>query len=330
MPAQTSELYAGVTQLILDKWHDGLAHSTPLWDRVVKGEGREKESGGIYLQWPIKLIANSTQGFMAGTGGNVGITPSIQNQYGVLNWKYFYWSTNFTLADETIANGEQDKIKILGKKLIGSMNDAQRAMAKATYDGSGTYPLQFDGLYDMVVASGTSYGGLNDQDYSDATAYLPYISTATVPNYATVEDMINKIKARIQQSEFNPEKYFGLMNDGVFTKFQAFVQNAQMFKEEASLADAGFTGFKIGKVEFYLDSYCQGSNTSASADNYIYIIPTDVLKFHYKFGFDNSSPFDTEDMRIPDQAVLTTQKFISGNWICENRRLIAVCKTITL
>ena len=32
----------------------------------------------------------------------------------------------------------------------------------------------------------------------------------------------------------------------------------------------------------------------------------------------------------PDQPILSTQKFIAGNWVCTDRRLISVCKTITL
>ncbi len=330
MAQQTSEMIAGVTQLILDEWHDGLARSTPLWDMAVKGDGREKESGGLYLQFPIKLIANSTMGFIAGSGGNTGITPSIQEQYGILNWKYFYWSTNFTIADMTIANGEQDKIKILAKKLKGSMNDANRTMAQYTYLGSSTNALAFDGLADVGAASGTAYAGLTDTDYSDATAYLPYISTATVPTYATIADMTNVVRSRIQQSEYNPARVMGFMNSSVFSKFQAAVQNAQMFIDTKDMYSVGFQGFRVNNVEFYLDAYCQGTNTSGSTDNYIWIVPMDVFKFHYKFGFDASSPFDTNDLRIPDQPILSTQKFIAGNWVCTDRRLIAVCKTINL
>jgi hypothetical protein len=339
MAQQTAELYAGVTQLILNKWHDGLAKKSVLWDGVVKGDGREKFSGGTYLQFPVKLIKNATQGFIAGTGGNVGITPSIQNQYGVLNHKFAYWSTNFSLYDETVANGEEDKIKILAKKLTGSMNDAARLFASATFLGTfdsaggtqSSYPLQFDGLEDVVVASGSSYAGLTDTDYTDDTsAYLPYISTATTPSYATVADMINTIQSRIQQSEYDPKKIFGLMNAGTFTKFEADIKNSVFFLDTKDLYSVGMNGFRINGVEFYLDAFCPGSGTAASANNYIYIIPQDVFKFHYKFGFDNASPFDVDDLRIPDQPILSTQKFIAGNWVCTNRRLIAVAKTITL
>jgi hypothetical protein len=154
MAVQTDEMAAGVTQLILDEWNDGLARSTPLWDMVVKGDGREKESGGTYLQFPIKLIKNAAQGFIGGSGGVVSITPSIQTQYGVLNWKFFQWGTNFTLNDYTIANGEQDKIKILAKKIKGSIADANRAMAQSSHVGSGSDSLAFEGLADVGAASG--------------------------------------------------------------------------------------------------------------------------------------------------------------------------------
>ena len=338
MAAQTTELYAGVTQVILDEWNDGLARKTPLWDMVVKGDGREKETGGTYLQFPIKLIANQTQGFIAGTGGNVGITPSIQNQYGVLNWKFFYWSTNFSLYDMTVANGENDKIKILSKKIKGSLNDANRLMATATYTGTfsaaggtqSTYPLNFDGLEDICVASGSSYAGLTDTDYSDTKAYLPYISTLTTPSYATITDMTNEISSRLADSEFDPKKIFGLMNSGTFTQFMSDIKQSVFFLDTKDMYCVGMQGFRVNGVEFYLDAYVPGSGTASSSNNYIYIIPMDVLKFHYKFGFDSQSPFDTDDLRIHDQPILTTQKFIAGNWVCADRRLIAVAKTITL
>lgn len=339
MTAQTNEMAAGVTQLILDEWHDGLAHSTPLFDGVVKGDMREKETGGLYIQFPIKLYANSTQGFIAGQGGNVGITPSIQEQYGQLNWKYFYFNTSFTLADMTIANGETDKIKILAKKLKGSMSDANRAMSSATYLGTfdsaggtqSTYPLSFDGLEDVVVASGSPYAGLTDTDYTDDTsAYLPYISTATLPTYGNLAEMMNAIKSRVQVSDYNPSRIMGLMNSLTFSKFQASVQNAQVFMNQSDMYSVGMTGFNVNGVEFYLDAYVPGDNTVGSTNNYIYIIPTEVFKFHYKFGFDAPSDFDVNDMRIPDQPILSTQKFIAGNWVCTDRRLIAVCKTIAL
>ena len=332
MSAQTDELAAGVTQLILKEWEDGLAHASQLWDGVVKGDQREKETGGTYLQFAIKLKPNAAQSFLAGTGSTVSITPSIQNQYGVLNWKYAYWGTNFTLKDMTVANGEEDKIKILAKKLKGSMNDAQRLMAKASHDGSGTYPLQFEGLADIGAASGTSYAGLTDTDYTDdTTAYLPYISTATQPTYSTVSDMINKIRARVQVSEFSPSRIFGYMNDGTFSKFQQSVQVSQMFIDTKDLYSVGMaTGFRVNGVEFYIDYYTSGDNSAASTNNYIWIIPQDVLKFHYKFGFDSKSPFDCSDLRIPDQPVLTTQNYIAGNWVCHDRRLVAVCKTIVI
>jgi len=330
MTVQANEMASGVTQLILDKWHDGLAFTTPMWDMAVKGEGREKETGGTFLQFPIKLIPNVTQGFIAGSGGNVGVTPSVQNQWGYLNWKYVYWASNFTLADMTIANGEQDKIKILAKKIKGAMGDAARLMAYATFNGSGSNALAFEGLADVGAASGTAYASLTDTDYSEATAYLPYISTATVISYSNIVEIINKIKGRIQQSEYNPERIFGLMNDGVFSKFQAAVQNAQMFIDKKDLYSVGFQGFRVNSVEFYQDAYCQGTNTASSTNNYLWVVPMDVMKFHYKFGFDVASPFDTEELRIPDQAIVTTQKFIAGNWVCTNRRLIGVCKTLTL
>lgn len=329
MATQTNEMAAGIVQVIDTGLMDGLARSTPLWDGVVKGDMREKESGGTYLQFPIKLIKNAGQGFIPGAGGSVSITPSIQIQYGVLNWKFYQFSTNFTLFDHTVANGEEDKVKMLGKKIKGSIADAARDMASASYTGSSSNALAFDGLADMVVASGSSYAGLTDTDY-ETGAYLPYISTATIPNYATIADMINVVRGRVQASEYSPARTLGLCNSAVFTKLQADVRNNVFALDTKDMYSVGMQGFRMNGVEFYLDAYAPGTGTAGSTDNYIYIIPMDVVAFHYKFGFDTKSPFDTDDLRIPDQPILTTQRFIAGNWVCKDRRLIAVNKTINL
>ena len=342
MGQQANEAAAGITQHIIgDAWCDALAHASPFWDGVVKGEFREKTNGGLLLQFPIKLIPNATQGFIPMAGGKVGITPSVQNQYGQLNWKAFYLSINFTLFDEVVSNGDDDKIKYLAKKIKGALADANRTMASSTYLGTydsmgGTQssnPLNFDGLEDVCVASGSSYAGLTDTDYTDDTsAYLPFISTDTQPVYGTLNRMINTVKGRVQVSEFAPEKYFATMGGDVFSVFQNYVQGSQIFGAFLNTSkkySVGFEGFTVNDVDFYQDSYVGGAGVGAS-NNRIFIVPMDVFKFHYKFGFDSESPFDVEDLRIPDQPIVTTQKYIVGNWVCYDRRLIAVNKSIKI
>jgi hypothetical protein len=57
--------------------------------------------------------------------------------------------------------------------------------------------------------------------------------------------MINKVRARIQKSEFNPALIFGLMPDGVFSKFQQSVQASQMFIDTKDMYSVGMQGFRV-------------------------------------------------------------------------------------
>ena len=102
MAQQTQELNAAVVQFIDDKLFDGLEKCLPLWNYLSK-DGKKKQKGGIYIQFPIKLIKNQSQGFISGTGATVSATPSTQLQYGVLPWKYYNCNINFTLEDYNVA-----------------------------------------------------------------------------------------------------------------------------------------------------------------------------------------------------------------------------------
>ena len=339
---QANEAAAGVTQEIFGEWHDGLARTSPFWQGVEKGDLREKKSGGLLLQFAIKAFKNQAQGFIPLVGANTNITPSIQFQFGQLNWKAHYTAINFTLYDEVVSGGSNDKIDYMAGKIQGSLSDSSREMAQYTYLGTydvvdgtqGSNPLAWDGLEDVCVASGTAYAGLTDTDYTDdAAVYLPYISTDTQPVYGTIDDMVNEVKSRVQVSQFTPEKYWGIMGSKVFTRFKTLVQASQIFGPFLNTKDTwavGFSGFNVDDVDFYLDAYCTGTNTAGSSNNRIFIVPMDVFKFHYRFGFDVDCPMDTEEMRIPTNPVISTQKFTVGNWVCEDRRLVAVNKSIKI
>ena len=340
--AQTNEAAAGITQEIFSEFHDGLSRTSPFWYGVEKGDLREKYSGGLLLQFPIKLYKNQAQGFIPLVGASTNITPSIQFQYGQLNHKCHYTAINFTLYDEVVSGGSNDKIDYMAGKIQGALSDSTREMANYTFLGTydsvdGTQssnPLAWDGLEDVCVASGSAYGGLTDTDYTDdGAAYLPYISTDSNPTYGMIDDMINEIKARVGKTPFNPKKTWGIMGSKVFTRFKTLVQASQIFGPFLNTKDTyavGFSGFSVDDVDFYLDAYCTGSNTVGSSNNRVFVVPMDVFKFHYRFGFDVNCPFDTDEMRIPTNPVISTQKFTVGNWVCTDRRLIGVNKSIKI
>uniref|UniRef100_A0A6M3LTK0 Putative capsid protein n=1 Tax=viral metagenome TaxID=1070528 RepID=A0A6M3LTK0_9ZZZZ len=325
MAQQTNEKAAVVVQEILKQVPDGLAKATPLWEWLSKG-GKKEATGGLYLQFPIKLIKNTTQNFISGTSGVVGTTPSVQMQYGVLNWKYHYMSVNFTLEDHTIAQGKNQVVDFFAQKVKGAISDRVRQLSSSVHGTSTSNSFLFEGLQDITAASGTAYAGLTDTDYTDdTTAYLPLITTYATPNYTSLNKMIQGVRARMQTSAFQSDGILGLMNTATYSYFLNSVVNSQRFVNEEAVAKMGFTGFYVNGVNFYLDADVPGTQDGSTADNYIYIFPKEIMQFHSVYGLGKKSPFD-EEVRMPTQPIRSIQSFLCGNMACVNRRLVVVNK----
>lgn len=323
MTVQANELAAVVLQKIQAEVPDGLARETALMDWLA-GEGKKKQSGGLYIQSPIKLISNASSGFISGTNAVVDTTPSAQLQYQILNWKYYNFNVNFTLADYNIAKGDLEVVDFMENKIDGALNDAMREISLAMHGTSTSDALAPEGLKDVVAASGTAYASLLDTDYATGS-YLPIIDTSTVVNYNNINSMIQKLKARMRNTK-KSKKIMGLMNQATYGRFLNSVQAQQIFTD-SSIANSGFEGFKVNGVEFYLDADCPGTQDGATGDNYIYIFPVDVMKMFYNFGFGSNSPFDG-NVQLPNSPIMSVQSYMSFNLVCNNRRLVAVNKTM--
>ena len=323
----TNEIYSVVKQQILEELPDGLQHATALLNHLTT-DGKEKLTGGIYIQTPIKLIKNASQGFIAGTGGLVDVTPARQLDYAVFNWKYYYVNANFTLADYNVSQGSPEAVvNFIEKKTEGAMEDAMREIASALWTGSSAAPLAPEGIADVCAASGTAYGGLTDTDYTDdATAWLSDIETATTLDYSLLATMISKIRGRMKVYSGN-NKMLGLMNEACFSKMLTQLQGQQIFSEDKALVAAGFDNFTVNGTPIALDGYATGTQDGATNDNWVVIFPKKVMKLIYNYGFGNESPFDGE-ARIPNQPIMSVQSYMSFNMICNNRRLVSVDKTV--
>lgn len=313
----------------MPEFYDALTKANALWKHLT-GEGKYYVSGGTLIQFPIKLIKNTASGFISGTGATVNVNPSVQLQYGQLNWKYYNYNVNFTLEDFTqTQNSEEAVLNYIEAKKEGAKADAIREQTTALHGTAATLTLQYNGLKDIVAASGTAYAGLTDIDYSPTDAYLPNIDTTTSANYPTINALIQKMKARMQQEGMagaKPGELMGLWNENVQEKFLDAEQNKQRFYEAKTL-ESGFEGIRINGVDFYMDANTPGTKDGSTGDNYIYVFPLSVMKMAYKYGLGKASPFDGE-IRIPNQPVSSNQFYMSGNLVCVNRRLVSVTKTV--
>jgi hypothetical protein len=319
-----SELASAIYQTIIDKVEDGLERNTAFWNHLTT-EGKMKASG-LYVQFPIKLIANAASGFIPGTGAVVNVNPSTQLQYGVLNWKFYNYNVNFSLQEMNATKGKTEVVDYLEAKTKGGMDDANRELSLAMLQGdSSVTPLSFDSMLNVTAPSGTAYAGLLNTDYS-ANAYLPYIDTNTTVSYNTFNGMLNQLKARMQEGGYKPEGIMGLTNASVYSKLLNSIQNQQRFYEDNTVK-TGFEGIKINGSEVFLDADVSGSQNGSTADNYLYLFPKKIMKLAYNYGLGNASPFDGAE-KLPNQPIWSIQHYMTMNLVCTDRRLVAVNKTL--
>jgi hypothetical protein len=335
MAINTNEYSAMITQAIIKLLPNGLIRSTAFLKYIFE-KGLKYQNGGMYLQFPIKLLPNTTSGFKNGTSDLLEISPVQQNVFGTINWKYYFTQVAFTLQDQTVTGGEDEKRNTIEDKTIGALKDAYQEISLALHGSDdpnivpGSDTRAFTGLQSIINPA--SYAGLNAADYPGISAnyapYAPIVSTDTTPNYNTINKMINKLRGRMQAMEAFKD-VFGFTNPAVYNAILSNLQNQQIFINDKDLFAAGVsTGFKINGIEFYLDSDVPGSQTGAS-DNFLYILPMNILKFYYKFGLEEKQcPEFSGTVRIPSGMVVSHQHFLVGNLLCNNRRLIAVNKTL--
>ena len=325
MGIQTSELSAVVTQYIEDeKVWDAQSKRTAFLSHLIT-KGKKQISGGVTYNFPIKLLKNTTSGFISGVNALTSATPSIQLQYGVLQHKYYNFNVNFTLQDFTVANGENEKVDFMAEKTEGALQDAIREISTAVHGTSASNALAPEGLLDVVATTGTAYAGLTDTNYDTGTYLGIYDSTSSTPNYASIESNYIKLQGRMMK-ELTPDSIMGLMNPATYGKFKVSCQNQMLFSP-SDVFKAGAVGFHVDGVNFYLDSDVPGSQDGSTGDNYIYLFPTDVMKLFVRFGFGSKSPFDGE-VNMPLQPIASNQHYMAFNLACVNRRLVVAMKTI--
>lgn len=327
MSINTDEVSAVVKQFIKKEVPDALMKQNAFWNSLMKR--LEYVPGGVNLQFPIKAIANASAGFISGGAQAVNVNQSQQVVYGALNWKHYYYNVSFTLDEMTKAlESPEAVINFFKQKKEGGKSDAIRGLSSAVFTSATAAPLAINGLADIVAASGTAYAGLTDTDYATGV-YLPIIDTSTsVVAYDPVNLMINKVKARAQQSGENANGIdMGFCNENVYGQYLSSVQNQQRFYE-STMVSTGFDGFKVNGVNIYMDANSQGSKDGSTGDNYLYVFPSSIMTFCYRWGLaGKESPFDGK-VRITNQPVESNQSYISGNLMCNNRRLIGVFKNL--
>ena len=330
-----TELQAAVTQEIFTEVPDSLQYSTALWNHLST-KGKKKQDGGLYLQFPIKALANASQGAIAGDSGLTDATPSQQMIYGVLYWKYNYFAVNLTLQDMNVAQGDNQKVEFAVEKAQGAKADFFRFLSTQSWGTSANNALLLDGMLDILASSGTSYGGILNTTYDplvngsySATniknVYSPLVYTDQVVSYAALTKMTTGLMARLQQGFEQTQELLGFCNDAVYSEILNVTQSSQLLGDVAK-ANLGFKGFKLnGLCDVYLDVNGPGSGLG-TADNYLTMFPEKALKFYYNYGLGSDSPIDGK-MDIPGTVINSNRYFLTGNMVSPERRMFVVNKT---
>jgi len=296
----------------------------------VNGTSRVKRGGGIFLQLPMKLLKNQSQGAIPLRGATVNMSISQQFVYGVLNWKGSHLAVNFDLQDYAFNKySEEAKEDLIKEKMLGAEEDYQQMIAQQFILGTTQDPLNPDGFLDMIAPSGTPYAGLLDTDYASQgdNPYLPYQGVATGNvNYQAISELIQKVLARTKDAKIGG-KMFGMWPSALGIKFRQTQQAQQRFVNE-DLLKSGFGGVQVDGCPMYYDENLTYQVTDSATPpvtttiNTVAVFPEEIMNLYAIYGFGRGgSPFDGE-VRVPNAPLHSAQKFMVYNLACKARRLI--------
>lgn len=334
MPTGTynfDDAFALTTKYIDDQVQEVFTNTTPLLNEIMKK--KQYVDGGNRLTVALNYNKMGNIQFITGTSADLIDISTQQNALPAeLDWKFLQTGFSITLADLVkTADSKHAIMSMMKLKAENSIASTKQFMAGVLYGSAADDPLAFNGFGDIFAGAGTTYAGLSDTDLGvDSVGdkiWLPEIDTTTpYVDYQAISPVITKLKTRTKSGGVSNKLDYMISNASVLSDFKVQQQQQQRFLPAKDL-DAGFDGLMVDGVLWYADEFCPGSGTGV-ADNHLYLISSDSIKFMYKYGFGKNSPQDVSGVRIPNQPIMTHQKFIAGNLFCVNRRVNGVFKNL--
>ena len=312
------EIFAVTTKYIDKNVEEIFCNTTPLLKEIMKK--KEYVDGGNRLTVALDFNPNQAIGYITGTAADtLSVTPQENLIPAELDWKFMYSNFSVTLRDlNATADSKHAIVSLVSQKAKNTLASVRQFLASSFYGSAANNPNAFNGLADIFAASGTAYAGLLDTDLGvDAVGdkkWLPqFDTTSTVCDYETIEPMLTKLKTKAS-IEGNASKLgYMVSKANILSAFKQRQQLQQRFLPAKDL-EAGFDGVNVDGVIWYADEFCPAST--------LYLINADSIKFFHKYGFEGKdSPQDVSGLRIPNQPIMTHQKFYTGNLFCVDRRL---------
>lgn len=341
------EVAAVTKKYVATKIPDNLKKVNYMYNAIMRE--KTKIDGGTKITLPFKGAANpSSMKSINGTTDVIDRNIAQQLFDAEFNWVYKYTSVNYTLDEmtRTVDTPEGWK-KYFKAKKQGAMNDGVRQFTQNLYGsrdnaaaGALYDPKGFNGMYDIFAASGTSYGGFADTDFSD-NAWAPIIKTTDQAiSYNVVSPLITAARARcegsdMQQNINGTEEKIDLIitNQYLFSQFKIAEQAQQRYSnvqvKDAKDVSIGWNMYEVDGVKWMIDDFCPGSQTAATYDNWMIIVPTSsfILQCKYGLGMGNS-PVDVDNLRLPNQTIIGSDSFFAGALTTAGRRNMVVHKNL--
>ena len=283
-------------------------------------KGLENSENGTFIQVPLMLGEGSNSQMTSGDATavlNLNVQDNAQN--AVFDFKFYNNALVLTLEELAKAGqGENSVLDIARVKADDVMEQTVNFFASAIY-GSGTDAggKAFNGLGDVMAASGTAYGGLTDTNAGYARWLSERDTASATANYQAVGLMISRINAKSRRKSDKLDLM--VSNHAVRSQFEQSQQGQQNYYNKTQL-EAGFDGdfITVNGCRWYTDEFSPGTANGIAADNHLYFLCTNTLKFYRRFGFGVKSPMDTNQL-LPTQPIKISVDHVVGNFVCNKR-----------
>lgn len=312
------EIFAVTTKYLDEQIPEVFANTTPLLNEIMKN--KKYVDGGNRLAVALNFKPMNNIEFISGTAADLIDISTQQNLMPAeLDWKFLQTGFSVTLKDLNATSDSKHAIaSLIDAKAKNSLASTKQFLQKSFYGSAGNNPNAFNGMGDIFAPSGTSYAGLLDTDLGEDEVgdkiWLPqFDTTSTVCDYQTIAPMITKLKTKANFSGIGNKLDYMVSRSDILSAFKQKQQAQQRFLAVKDLA-AGFDGIEVDGVKWYADEFAGAGE--------LYVISSNSIKFMYKYGFDGkNSPQDVSGLRIPNQPIMTHQRFITGNLFCTDRRV---------
>lgn len=250
---------------------DNTSKGTPyMW--WLRENGRISVRGGLTLRFPI---VKSHLNFDWYSGMDAATLEALE-PFTSASFNWYNGRVPFVIPEEDIDknNGPDGIVDIVDATTQTGTATLMEQLATALMGSNSSNPKQPDGLQDMFAATGTSYGGLLDTDFTSPATWLTSRLDCLTNNVLTALDM-RRLRGSVTRGPAKPN--LGLCNFPTFARIWAIAQGNQRFGME-KIAKIGFDHVMFEDMVIMPDEHCEGSGFTQT-DNVLWFLNTDYIKF---------------------------------------------------